>query len=119
MKLFNKEMLLTAIVLVFGVFMISNTVQAQSKSQQTLKGKVTDSASNQALTGITVSISAKDLSTETDMEGYYTFDALTAGTYVVSVETDGYKKWEKEVTVEEGEKNLDIQLEPKPEGQTN
>lgn len=110
----KKEMFIAAIVLMLGIFMLPDTTLAQSESQHTLKGKVTDSSNQQALAGIEVSIEALDLTTETDMEGYYSFDALDSGTYVVSVEAEGYEKWEKEVTVD-GNMTLDIQLDPKPE----
>lgn len=115
MKSFKKEIFFTVVVLVLGIFMMSNSALAQDDSQATLKGKVTDSSSQQALAGIEVSIKALDITTETDMEGYYSFDSLTSGTYMVSVETEGYKKWEKEVTIKEGNSTLDIQLDPNPE----
>ncbi len=115
MKSFKKEILFTVVALVVGIFMMSNSAMAQYKSQANLKGKITDSSSQQALTGIEVSIKTLDLKAETDMEGYFSFDSLATGTYMVSVETEGYKKWEKEVTVEEGDNTLDIQLEAKPE----
>ncbi len=113
MESFKKEMFFTVAVFVLGIFMMSNSALAQDDSQATLKGKVTDSSSQQALTEIEVSVKALDIKTETDMEGYYSFDELTSGTYVVSVETEGYKKWEKEITVKEGDNTLDIQLDPK------
>lgn len=114
MKSFKKEMFFAVVVFVLGIFMMSNSALAQDDSQATLKGKVTDSSSQQALTEIEVSVKALDIKTETDMEGYYSFDELTSGTYLVSVETEGYKKWEKEVTVKEGDNTLDINLDPKP-----
>lgn len=114
MKSFKKEVFFTVFVLVVGIFIMSNSAVAQSKSQATLKGKITDSSSQEALAGIEVSIKALDVKTETDLEGYFSFDSLESGTYLVSVETEGYKKWEKEITVKEGDNTLDIQLDPKP-----
>lgn len=115
MKSFKKEIFLTVVVLVVGIFMMSNSALAQSESQATLKGKITDSSSQEALAGIKVSIKTLDVKAKSDMEGYFSFDSLTKDTYTVLVEAEGYKKWEKEVTIEEGNNTLNIQLDPKPE----
>jgi len=59
--------------------------------------------------GVTVTIvgtnggSPSEKSTETDSSGYYEFGNLTAGSYTLTYEKDGYQTKTKSVTLKEGE----------------
>ncbi len=59
--------------------------------------------------GVTVTIaganggSSSEKSTETDSSGYYEFGNLTAGSYTLTYEKDGYQTKTKSITLKEGE----------------
>lgn len=86
----------------------------------TITGLVKDSNSN-PVAGATVTLSAQarelTMSVTTDSLGRYTFDDVPVGSYVVSVDMNGYKRYSFAVQVTEGSDIItldDIQLEPKP-----
>ncbi len=85
-----------------------------------IKGKVVADIPDQQKTipGVTVTVSRnvigdKKLQAITDEEGAYSFTGLTAGDYVVSVELNGFNKYEQKVSVQiEATVELNILLQP-------
>lgn len=115
MKFIKKEYVLSAFMLIFGLAMVSNTAVAQTTEAETeaaaaISGKVIDNASQEAVAGVEVKVSA-DQSATTDEEGKFSIDGLEPGTYTVTIEADGYESFSQEVMLE-GNKELEIALTP-------
>jgi len=88
-----------------------------------LRGKVVADITDQqrALPGVTVTLAGttladkKKLQTLSDEEGAYSFTGLTAGDYILSVELQGFNKYEQKVSVQiEATVELNILLQPQP-----
>src|SRR3990172_2407085 len=64
---------------------------------------------DEPLKGVTVTITGTDTgtefsdSTETDEDGFYRFENLTAGDYTLTYEKDGYQSQTQEISLEENE----------------
>jgi len=56
-----------------------------------ISGTVTDTATNEPLSGVIITIPEVDLVTETDEDGYYLFSDLGMGKYKVKCSFNGYK----------------------------
>jgi hypothetical protein len=115
MNIFKKEVLFSALILVFGVSLISNQAFAQEKDKKEegkLYGKVVDSSSDKALAEIKVTLQNADQKAKTDKKGMYVFESLEAGTYTVVVKADGYQDWQKEVKVTAKGTMVEIELKP-------
>lgn len=113
MQFAKKEILLSALALMLGIFMISTPAVAQEGSEsQQLSGTVVDDSTDQGLSGIEVTIEGLGETATTDEEGNFSFDNLQMGTYNVVVEAEGYETWEKEVEITEESQTLDIRLKP-------
>lgn len=103
----------------FVILFASAVAFAQSGS---IKGKVVADIPDQKriLPGVTVSLSGerlgeKKLQTVSDNEGVYSFPGLIAGDYVVTVEFEGFKKYEKTLSIQiEATVEHDILLHPVP-----
>jgi hypothetical protein len=107
-------------VLCCGVILFVNgSALAQSGS---IKGKVVADIPDQkrTLPGVTVSLSGerlgeKRIQTVSDNEGVFSFPGLIAGDYVVTVEFEGFKKYEQRLSVQiEATVEHNILLQPVP-----
>ena len=107
-----------AILIPLLVFIcVSQTYAAQSGR---IKGKVVAVTADkrEALPGVAVSLTGgilqgRALETVSDEEGEYVFDGLVAGDYVVTVELQGFEKYEHKVMVPiEASVDLNIFLNP-------
>lgn len=101
------------------LFFLNFTVNARTLQTGSIKGKVVGDlpAQKKVIGGVTVTLSHqtsdKKLQTSSDEEGMYTFNGLTAGDYVLSVELQGFDKYEQKVSVQiEATVELDILLKP-------
>src|SRR5689334_7963053 len=91
-----------------------------------ITGKVVADIPDQrkALPGVVVTLSSerlgdKKLQSVSDLEGQYDFPDLIAGDYVVTVEFSGFKKYEKQLSVQiDATVPHDILLEPVPLSET-
>src|SRR5690349_14628043 len=107
---------------IFTFFIIA-TAATQGGS---IKGKVVADIPDQrrALPGVVVSLSGerlgdRKLQTVTDLEGAYTFAGLVAGNYVVTVEYQGFRKYERTISVQiEATVEQDLMLQPVPLNET-
>jgi hypothetical protein len=107
--------------LTFFVFLCeAHASTNESPQTSSIKGKVVADIPQQRkiLGGVTVTLSSnaladKKLQTLSDEEGVYSFTGLTAGDYVLSVELQGFNKYEQKVSVQiEATVELDILLQP-------
>jgi protocatechuate 3,4-dioxygenase beta subunit len=71
-----------------GTNTLSVTMVAIPPPTGTLTGKVTDSATGAAISGVTVSLAGTN--TTTDSSGNYGFTGITPGTYVITFTKAGY-----------------------------
>ncbi|PWB26422.1 TonB-dependent receptor [Flavobacterium sp. HTF] len=109
MKLINTY--LGRLLLLFCLISASNNVFAQEKN--TVSGKVFDET-GQTVPGANVSLKGADQNVITDINGAYVFSNVAAGTYTISATNVGYKSFEKQITVKEGEsieENLFLETE--------
>ncbi|MBK7630477.1 MAG: von Willebrand factor type A domain-containing protein [Ignavibacteriales bacterium] len=79
----------------------------------TLKGKVTDKASNEALIGANIIVLNHSWGAATDIDGFYEIKNIPAGTYTIKVTYVGYAPFEKkDVTIKNFQVvELDFELE--------
>ena len=91
-----------------------------------IRGKIVADIPDQrrALPGVIVNLSGerlgdKKLQTVTDFEGAYSFTGLLAGEYVLSVEYQGFKKYEKSISIQiDATVEHDALLQPVPVSET-
>jgi len=86
--------------------MIQPTIAARAPQSARIKGKVVGVTADkrEPLSGVVVSLSSSllqgnTLQTTSDEEGNYVFNGLVAGDYTVSVELQGFEKYEHKVMV--------------------
>jgi len=75
-----------------------------------LYGRVTNSSTGNGIAGVQV-LTVGHL-TETNSSGYYTFENLTPGTYTLGFSKDGYESGEADVSLDEGNNELNAQMIP-------
>ncbi|MEO8637139.1 MAG: TonB-dependent receptor [Gemmatimonadales bacterium] len=87
---------------------------ASPLAAQSLRGTVTDSATQRLLEGAVVSIVGRSQRVQTRADGEYTFEQLAPGPVTVRVRMIGYAAADREVTVAEGETVIvDFLLQPR------
>ncbi len=107
-----KRFLLGMIALMIGI-----TAAAAPDVPGSVKGKVIDSKSKEALEFVNVSIKKKGSDqivkgATTDLEGNFIIGNLQPGTYVVNVSYIGYTPYEKEFTINPNQKSVSLRLIP-------
>lgn len=76
------------------MFLAVNSLLAQN---YTLKGKILDSESKEPLAGATVQLKNTFIAGSTRSDGYFSFDNLKTGIYIVKISFVGYETLENEV----------------------
>ncbi|MDQ7798069.1 MAG: carboxypeptidase-like regulatory domain-containing protein [Candidatus Edwardsbacteria bacterium] len=71
-------------------------------STGTIKGKISDAATNGAIAGVVISTSPASSSVTTGDDGYYQIDEIKAGAYTVLAAKSGYTSATANVTVDAG-----------------
>lgn len=107
-----KRFLLGMIALMIGI-----TAAAAPDVPGSVKGKVIDSKSKEALEFVNVSIKKKGSDqivkgATTDLEGNFIIGNLQPGTYVVNVSYIGYTPYEKEFTISPNQKSVSLRMIP-------
>lgn len=72
-------------------------------AHSTIKGKITNAKTNEALTNVFVQLKENNKLALTDVNGAYEFKGLASGIYTVLFSTIGYKTEERSVSVAENE----------------
>ena len=88
------------------LFFLSVTLFGQS-----LVGSVTG-LDSQAVPYANISIQNNSIGTSSDSAGKFNFENLSKGNYQLVVSALGFKKWKKDVVINEGENFLQIELTP-------
>jgi hypothetical protein len=108
------------LLLLFSIVSANPALSTPSTQTSSIKGKVVADIPEQQkiLAGVTITLSGtiladKKLQTLSDEEGVYSFNGLTAGDYVLTVELNGFNKYEQKVSVQiEANVDLNILLQP-------
>ena len=82
------------------LFLIIMLLNVAAFSQNSLSGKITDSAGKSPLPGTTIYIPDLKVAAAADAEGNYTIHNIPKGTFVVEVQTLGYKVVSEPVKIE-------------------
>src|SRR5256886_16164358 len=86
-----------------GVALLGGGAAWSAAQQGSLAGRVTDQASQQAVTGAQVVVEGSVLRAQTNQEGRYRIERLPLGAYRVQVRLIGYATAVRPVTVTAGE----------------
>lgn len=100
--------ILSLIVLCGCFFAVSNTY-AQTGS---LSGQVQDASNGDLLPGANVILQGTQKGAATDIDGNYTIQNITPGTYTLTASFLGYKQFQRQVDIAAGTNTLNINLEP-------
>ncbi|TDO83659.1 outer membrane receptor protein involved in Fe transport [Flavobacterium chryseum] len=104
-----KQSYLGLLFLIMCLISVPNNLFAQVKN--TVSGKVFDE-NGQTVPGANVTLKDTGKSVVTDENGSYIFSDVLAGSYIVEVTNVGYKTYQKEISVKEGESvTADLLLE--------
>ena len=85
-----KYSLRSAVVVVVAIFAIASQSSAQS-AKGSIKGKITDSKTNETLPGVNVTIKGTYYGAASNLDGLFTIQNVNPGTYIVEVSLLGYK----------------------------
>lgn len=110
--MFNKKILFSALILMLGLAMFSTETIAQEQTEANLSGEVVDASTQEAISGVQLTLEGADKEATTSEDGSFTFEMVNAGTYTLTATADGYEDWEKEVEVTEDGDSMTIELEP-------
>src|SRR6185295_13993824 len=123
-KNLHYELTRISIPFLVTIILASGSSLVRGKMPQTgsIRGKVVADIPDQRkpLSGVTVTLSSvrlgdKKLQTTSDLEGEYDFPGLVAGDYILTVEFSGFKKYEKNLSVQiEATVEHDVLLQPVP-----
>ncbi len=104
-----KDVVLTIFLVLLGTAVFSQTGQTGS-----IKGKIIDAKTKEALEFVNVSIRTKDsgktlvTGTVTDSTGVFHLSRIKNGTYILSASYIGYRTLEKEFTISSKERNINL-----------
>jgi CarboxypepD_reg-like domain/TonB-dependent Receptor Plug Domain len=93
-----KRIILLCIIVINAVF-----CQAQS-TKAVIKGFVTDKANGEPIISALIRIEDKNLSTQTDVNGFFSFPKLNAGKYILIVNYNNFE--EQQITIELAEGDI-------------
>lgn len=94
------------IIFTLSLFFLFSSSFAQTVNSS-VKGRILDLSNNDPIPLAQVIIEHHNRGTSTDMEGYFIFKNLPAGTYSIRINAVGYEELIKSVTLEEGQE-LDL-----------
>jgi iron complex outermembrane receptor protein len=98
----RKLVLLILLVIVQSVLYSQNT--------GSIKGKVTDKQTNEALAGATIRVKGPLVSVVSDNEGKFLLQKLNVGKITLVISYIGYETYELPVVISEGINNVDVSL---------
>ena len=94
-------------------FIIANPLLAQDGAS--VNGYITDAETGETLLTANIALVEVNRGTSSNTSGYYTITNIEPGTYTLAASYIGYRRFEREITLEAGE-NLRIDIEMLPEG---
>ncbi|OGC76998.1 MAG: hypothetical protein A2Z27_01100 [candidate division Zixibacteria bacterium RBG_16_50_21] len=89
---------------------------SRSQSPTKISGQVLDQTTLFPVSGAAVTIQGTAYSTTTDNEGFYSFENLPTGDYVLTIRSLGYRLWSSELLfiTEDRQISLTVKLQPQP-----
>lgn len=112
MNWFKKTTIFSAVILLIGMTIMAGNAIAQEQVEASLSGEVIDASTQEALSGVQLTLEGADMETTTSEDGSFTFDMVNAGTYTLTATAEGYEDWEMEVEVKEGGDSITVELQP-------
>lgn len=100
-------------VLFILIFLLPSLCFAQSRAS--ISGYIEDVETGETLISANIALEGSRKGTSSNTSGYYTITNIPAGTYTIVTSHIGYQKFNKQLTLSEGE-NLRLDIELKPEG---
>ena len=94
-------------------FIIANPLLAQDGAS--VNGYITDAETGETLLTANIALVEVNRGTSSNTSGYYTITNIEPGTYTLAASYIGYRRFEREITLEAGE-NLRVDIEMLPEG---
>ncbi|WP_242979002.1 TonB-dependent receptor [Rhodohalobacter mucosus] len=107
----KKYPLLLFVFCYIGLFLIPDSLFAQETAS--MNGYITDSQTGETLLSANVALLEINRGTSSNTSGYYSIPNVAPGTYTLAASYIGYRRFEREITLEVGETlRLDIELIP-------
>jgi len=94
-------------------FLFANLLHAQDGAS--VNGYITDAETGETLLTANIALVEVNRGTSSNTSGYYTITNIEPGTYTLAASYIGYRRFEREISLEDGE-NLRIDIEMIPEG---
>ncbi|MEL7834073.1 beta-sandwich domain-containing protein [Fodinibius sp. N2] len=113
MNWFKKTTIFSAVILLIGMTIMAGNAVAQENVEVSLTGEVVDASTQEALSGVQLTLEGADKETTSSDDGSFTFEMVSAGTYTLTATADGYEDWEQEVEVKESGNSITVELQPK------
>ena len=108
--LLKRTYLLALTLGVCCIFCYIRNAQSNQVASHQLRGEVIDKRSRTPLEGITVRILSLDKTTQTDVDGFFQFDAVPEGQYTVQFTKINYQQFGQVVNVNASKTYLQIEL---------
>lgn len=100
------------LMLIMGLTLTASHAQMGNMPEtHKLRGIVVNADNGKALPNIEVEIAQTEFSKETAKDGTYSFNRLPEGTHTVTIKAEGFKRWKKDITLDE-DTRLKIKLIP-------
>lgn len=105
--------LFTAFIKKLSLITLLTIGMCMAANAQTIKGKVTDAGTKEAMVGATVLLKGTDKSQVVQLDGYFTFRNLKPGDYELELHFVSYKTKQLKVTVSNNETTtVNVTMEP-------
>lgn len=101
--------------LIFISVLIHFTSPLNAQDGASVNGYITDAETGETLLTANIALVEVNRGTSSNTSGYYTITNIEPGTYTLAASYIGYRRFEREITLEAGE-NLRIDIEMVPEG---
>src|SRR5690606_23813961 len=85
--------------------------QAQSNCNLSLKGRILDADTKLPLAGSTIHLLQGNLTKQSDGHGFFSFEKLCSGDYVLQISALGFENIELKIKLTKNTQNYDIMLE--------
>jgi iron complex outermembrane receptor protein len=110
-KTFSVSITIGFLFIQFFIPALANASDGENHNQSLLKGQVVDAKTSLPLRGATVIIPDIKLATVTDSVGFFNFNNLPSGSFLIEIRFEGYKSITKNITLKIGANTENFKLE--------